>query len=216
MKRSFLFASMFAVGLAAWACSSDAKSAGDTSKAASASTPGGAVDPPERARRFRIRFTQKWFQEYTAKTNVYISYQPLIRRRRRALEQTVDFGASDAPMAAILRKAKGSAGFSHSTVVGVVAIAYNVRRRRAARRSRAGSRAGIFLARSPSGTTSDLRSEHRVCFRRRYGTVAKAAVPTFTDYLSAVLAWKGGPGKGKEIQWPVGLGAKGNDGVPRK
>jgi phosphate transport system substrate-binding protein len=36
----------------------------------------------------------------------------------------------------------------------------------------------------------------------------------FTDYLSAVSpAWKAGPGKGKEIQWPVGLGAKGNEGV---
>jgi phosphate transport system substrate-binding protein len=36
----------------------------------------------------------------------------------------------------------------------------------------------------------------------------------FTDYLSAVSpAWKAGPGKGKDINWPVGLGAKGNDGV---
>jgi phosphate transport system substrate-binding protein len=36
----------------------------------------------------------------------------------------------------------------------------------------------------------------------------------FSDYLSAVSAtWKAAPGKGKELQWPVGLGAKGNEGV---
>jgi phosphate transport system substrate-binding protein len=36
----------------------------------------------------------------------------------------------------------------------------------------------------------------------------------FTDYLSAVSpAWNTKPGRGKEVQWPVGLGAKGNDGV---
>jgi phosphate transport system substrate-binding protein len=36
----------------------------------------------------------------------------------------------------------------------------------------------------------------------------------FSDYLTAVSpAWKSGPGKGKDLQWPVGLGGKGNDGV---
>jgi phosphate transport system substrate-binding protein len=36
----------------------------------------------------------------------------------------------------------------------------------------------------------------------------------FTDYLAAVSpAWATKPGKGKEVQWPVGLGGKGNDGV---
>ena len=36
----------------------------------------------------------------------------------------------------------------------------------------------------------------------------------FTDYLSAVSpAFASGPGKGKEVKWPLGLGAKGNDGV---
>jgi phosphate transport system substrate-binding protein len=36
----------------------------------------------------------------------------------------------------------------------------------------------------------------------------------FTDYLSAVSsAWRQAVGKGKEVKWPVGLGAKGNEGV---
>jgi phosphate transport system substrate-binding protein len=36
----------------------------------------------------------------------------------------------------------------------------------------------------------------------------------FTDYLSSVSpAWKSAIGKGKEVQWPVGLGGKGNQGV---
>jgi phosphate transport system substrate-binding protein len=36
----------------------------------------------------------------------------------------------------------------------------------------------------------------------------------FTDYLSAVSpAWAQGPAKGKEVNWPAGMGAKGNEGV---
>jgi phosphate transport system substrate-binding protein len=36
----------------------------------------------------------------------------------------------------------------------------------------------------------------------------------FTDYLSKISPeWAGGPGKGASIKWPVGLGAKGNEGV---
>ena len=36
----------------------------------------------------------------------------------------------------------------------------------------------------------------------------------FTSYLTAVSEdWKAGPGKGKEIKWPVGIGGQGNDGV---
>jgi phosphate transport system substrate-binding protein len=36
----------------------------------------------------------------------------------------------------------------------------------------------------------------------------------FTDYLTAAVpAWKTAVGKGKEVKWPVGLGAKGNEGV---
>jgi phosphate transport system substrate-binding protein len=36
----------------------------------------------------------------------------------------------------------------------------------------------------------------------------------FSDYLTAVSpAWASGPGKGKELKWPIGLGGRGNDGV---
>lgn len=36
----------------------------------------------------------------------------------------------------------------------------------------------------------------------------------FTDYLTAVSpAWAAGPGRGKEVAWPTGLGGKGNEGV---
>jgi phosphate transport system substrate-binding protein len=36
----------------------------------------------------------------------------------------------------------------------------------------------------------------------------------FTDYLTAVSpSWASGPGRGKEVPWPVGLGGKGNEGV---
>ena len=72
---------------------------------------------------------QKWFADYAAKTGVKINYQPIGSGGgiRQLSEQTVDFGASDAPMSDDeMGKAKGGSVLHFPTVLGAVVITYNV------------------------------------------------------------------------------------------
>ena len=66
----------------------------------------------------------KWFSDYAAKTGVKINYQSIGSGGgiRQLSEQTVDFGASDAPMSdAEMAKAKGGPVLHIPTVLGAVA-----------------------------------------------------------------------------------------------
>ena len=166
---------------------------------------------------------QKWFADYAAKTGVKINYQPIGSGGgiRQLSEQTVDFGASDAPMSDDeMGKAKGGAILHFPTVLGAVVITYNVPGVTQSLRLTGDVVADIFLgqvtkwndpkitALNPSAKlpSTDIIVVHRAD--------ASGTNYIFTDYLSTVSqAFASGPGKGKEVKWPVGLGAKGNDGV---
>src|SRR5438105_14249441 len=67
----------------------------------------------------------KWFADYAAKTGVKINYQPIGSGGgiKQLQEQTVDFGASDAPMSdAEMASAKGGSVLHIPTVLGAVVI----------------------------------------------------------------------------------------------
>ena len=165
----------------------------------------------------------RWFDEYSKKTGVKINYQPIGSGGgiKQLQEQTVDFGASDAPMTdAEMAGAKGGPVLHVPTVVGVVVVAYNLPGLAQPIKLTGSLVAGIFqgqitkwndtrLAAVNPGVTlpnADILVVHR--------SEASGTTYVFSDYLSSVsAAWKASPGKGKELQWPVGLGAKGNDGV---
>src|SRR4051812_20878464 len=72
---------------------------------------------------------QKWFADYATKTGIKINYQPIGSGGgiRQLSEQTVDFGASDAPMSDDeMAKAKGGPVQHIPTVLGAVCITYNL------------------------------------------------------------------------------------------
>src|SRR5678815_1970047 len=71
----------------------------------------------------------KWFADYAAQTNVKINYQSIGSGGgiRQLSDGTVDFGASDSPMSdGELQKAKGGRVLHFPTVIGAVAVVYNV------------------------------------------------------------------------------------------
>src|SRR3954468_7926577 len=71
----------------------------------------------------------KWFDAYATKTGVKINYQSIGSGGgiRQLSEQTVDFGATDAPMSdAELAKAKGGPILHIPTVLGAVVVTYNI------------------------------------------------------------------------------------------
>ena len=71
----------------------------------------------------------KWFDAYATKTGVKINYQSIGSGGgiRQLSEQTVDFGATDAPMSdAELAKAKGGPVLHIPTALGAVVVIYNL------------------------------------------------------------------------------------------
>lgn len=165
----------------------------------------------------------KWFSDYAAKTGVRINYQSIGSGGgiRQLSEQTVDFGATDAPMSdAELAKAKGGAIMHIPTVLGAVVVTYNVPELKRPLRLDGITLADVFLGRITRWNDSRiaalnpgvrLPASDILVVHRSDGSGTSYV---FTDYLAAVSpAWAAKPGKGKEVQWPVGLGGKGNEGV---
>ncbi|HXC25385.1 MAG TPA: phosphate ABC transporter substrate-binding protein PstS [Gemmatimonadaceae bacterium] len=165
----------------------------------------------------------KWFAEYAEKTGVKINYQSIGSGGgiRQLSEQTVDFGASDSPMSdAELAKAKGGPVLHFPTVLGADVVTYNIPGVTQSLNLTGDIVADLFLGKitkwnDPRITAlnhgvklpdADVLVVHR--------TDGSGTTYIFTDYLTNVsAAWRAGPGKGKEVQWPVGLGGKGNEGV---
>ncbi len=165
----------------------------------------------------------KWFADYAASTGVKINYQSIGSGGgiRQLSEQTVDFGASDAPMSdAELSSAKGGAVLHFPTVLGAVVITYNIPGVARTLNLSGDVVADIFLGRITKWNDARVASQNRgvplpssdiLVIHRSDGSGTSYI---FTDYLTAVSpAWAAGPGKGKEVSWPVGLGGKGNEGV---
>jgi len=169
----------------------------------------------------------KWFDEYHKKfSTIQINYQSQGSGAgiKQVTEGTVDFGASDGPMNEEQLKAyqdKHGSGILHfPTVLGAVVPTYNIPSVSAELNFTPEALAGIFLGKitkwnDPAiadvnkGVT--LPAEDIVVVHRADGS---GTTYCWTDYLSKVSEeWKTKVGKGTSVNWPVGLGGKGNEGV---
>ena len=187
------------------------------------SAPAQNVDLTGAGATFPYPLYSKWFDAYATKTGVRINYQSIGSGGgiRQLSEQTVDFGASDSPMNdADLAKAKGGAVLHVPMVMGAVVITYNVAEATKPLHLTGDVIADIYLGKITKWNDPRIAVLNRgmalpngdiLVVHRSDGSGTSFI---FTDYLSAVSpAWSGGPGKGKEVQWPTGIGAKGNEGV---
>ncbi len=160
----------------------------------------------------------KWAYLYGKETGVKINYQSIgsgggVRQIRN---RTVDFGASDAPLKPEEAKKYNLAQFP--TVIGGVVISYNL----PIKDLRLSTEAvcGIFLGKVKywddpliKKHNPDKQLPHRkiTVIRRSDGS---GTTWIFTNYLSkACPEWKEKVGYGKAVNWPTGIGAKGNEGV---
>ena len=208
-----------AVALVA-ACSSESRRTNDSAQGVSATS---SVDLTGAGATFPYPIYSKWFADYAAKTGVKINYQSIGSGGgiRQLSEQTVDFGASDGPMSDDeLAKAKGGPILHFPTVLGADAVIYNLPELKQPLKLDGPVLADVFLHKITKWNDTRIAALNKgvvlpatdiLVVHRSDGS---GTTYIFTDYLSAISpAWKGGPGKGKEVQWPTGLGAKGNEGV---
>lgn len=165
----------------------------------------------------------KWFDLYhTAHSNVQINYQSIGSGGgiRQLLDKTVDFGASDGPMNDDQLKQAGVPILHFPTVLGAAIPSYNVPGVQGDLNFTPEALAGIFLGKittwnDPAIASANpgvkLPKDDIVVVHRSDGSGTSYI---WTDYLSKVSPeWQQKVGKGTSVNWPVGLGGKGNEGV---
>jgi phosphate transport system substrate-binding protein len=165
----------------------------------------------------------KWFDVYHQKDpNVQINYQSIGSGGgiRQLLAGTVDFGASDGPMTDDQLKEAKFKILHFPTVLGAVIPIYNVSGVSGELNFTQKALAGIYLGtitkwNDPeiAGANSGVKlpASDIVVVHRADGSGTSYI---WTDFLSkASDDWKNKVGKGTSVQWPVGLGGKGNEGV---
>ncbi len=167
---------------------------------------------------------RKWFQEYhTAHGDVQINYQSIGSGGgiRQLTEGTVDFGASDMPMTPDqMGKVTKFKVLHFPTVLGGVVPTYNVEGVSAELKFSPEALAGIYLGKITKWSDPTITKENPgvklpgadiTVVHRSDGS---GTTFVWTDYLSKVSAeWKSKVGAGTAVNWPVGLGGKGNEGV---
>jgi phosphate transport system substrate-binding protein len=165
----------------------------------------------------------KWFDEYhKMMSNVEINYQSIGSGGgiRQLMAHTVDFGASDMPMTDQQLQQAGFKILHFPTVMGAAVPSYNVPGVSTDLKFTQHALAGIYLGTITKWNDPEIRNANPGVNLPNLDIVvthrSEASGTTFiwTDFLSkASPDWKNKIGTNASINWPVGLGGKGNEGV---
>jgi phosphate transport system substrate-binding protein len=199
---------------------------GDKGSRSDASKNAGTISLTGAGATFPNPIYTKWFDAYNKETGVRINYQSIGSGGgiRQFTEGTVDFGATDGPMTdAQIAKLQGNV-LHVPTVLGAVVATYNLPSvGKTPLRLDGATLADIFLGRISKwrdrrittlnpGVT--LPNQDIIVVHRSDGS---GTTYIFTDYLSKVSPeWKTRVGNATSVEWPAGLGGKGNEGVTQQ
>ena len=163
----------------------------------------------------------KWASDYNKATNVRINYQSVGSGAglRQIDAKTVDFGASDMPLKDDELAKKGLVQFP--TVIGGVVPIVNIKGINPGQLKLNGQLLGdIYLGKITKWNDPAIKAlnpslplpDAAIAPVRRADGSGTSFI--FTNYLSKVNAeWKTKVGEGTAVNWPVGAGGKGNEGV---
>lgn len=168
----------------------------------------------------------KWFDVYHTKTNIEFNYQSIGSGGgiKQVIEGTVDFGATDGPMTPEqLNDAKTKQGtdiLHVPTVLGAVVVTYNLPDAGKELKLTSEVLAGIFLGEITKWNDAKIARlnpgvklpDQQIIVAHRSDGSGTSFI--FTDYLTKVSkSWETKVGRGTSVNWPAGLGGKGNEGV---
>ena len=163
----------------------------------------------------------KWAADYNKATGIKINYQSVGSGAgiKQIEAKTVDFGASDMPLKDDELKAKNLVQFP--TVIGGVVPVVNIKGITPGQLKLTGQVLGdIYLGKITKWTDPAIKAlnptlplpDAEIAQVRRADGSGTSFI--FTNYLSKVNAeWKTKVGEGTAVNWPVGAGGKGNEGV---
>ncbi len=206
------------------ACSSGDAPPSSAGSQAAAGTAGGALTGAGAT--FPNPIYTKWFDEYHRQTGVRINYQSIGSGGgiRQFTEGTVDFGATDGPMNDGQIAAVNGNVLHVPTVLGAVVVTYNLP-------SLGGTKlkfdgrvlVDLFLGRITKWNDRriaalnpgvQLPARDVIVVHRSDGS---GTTYVFTDFLNKFSReWRDKVGFATSVNWPVGLGGKGNEGVTQQ
>lgn len=164
----------------------------------------------------------KMFAEYGKEKQVMVNYQSIGSGGGilQLTNKTVDFGDSDAPLTDDQAKKIGVPVLHIPMCSGAVVISYNLPGVTAKLKLTSDVIANIFLGKITKWNDAQIAKVNPgvklpdLSVFVAHRSDGSGTTNIFTTYLSDVsTAWAKGPGKGTAINWPAGLGGKGNEGV---
>lgn len=171
---------------------------------------------------FPFPLYSKWSQVYEAEKSVKVNYQSIGSGGgiRQFISKTVDFGATDGPMTDEQIQQAGGRVLHIPMVSGAVVPVYNVPGVGPGLNFTPDVLADIFLGKitkwddpriAKDNATAKLPGTSIVVVHRSDGSGTTAI---WVNYLSKVSSeWKSKVGEGTSVEWPTGLGGRGNEGV---
>jgi phosphate transport system substrate-binding protein len=160
---------------------------------------------------FPASIYQRWFADLAGKENIRVNYQSVGSGAgvRQFEADTVDFAASDRPLDADEAAAIKRGVVQLPLTAGAIAVAYNLPG--CELRLTQGQLVQIFEGKITNFNQVGCTDQPIQVVVRSDGS---GTTYNFTNSLAAFSAsWKDGPGIGKSVNWPSGVGAKGNEGV---
>lgn len=162
-----------------------------------------------------------WAYDYEKDTSVQVNYQSIGSGGgiKQITGRMVDFGASDKPLKK--RDLMKKRLFQFPAVIGSIVVAYNIKGIHDGElRLKNTVVADIFMGKikfwddaAIKASNPELKLPHQeiTVIRRADGS---GTTYNFTYFLDSVSdAWQNEIGIGKSVQWPVGIGGKGNEGI---
>jgi len=164
----------------------------------------------------------KMFSEYNTLTGVKVNYQSVGSGAgiSQLTNKTVDFGASDAPLNGKQDSALSAPAIHIPVTAGAVVLSYNLPEVKGVLQLTPSVLADIFLGNITTWNDSKIAAINKgiqlpsTAILIAHRSDGSGTTNIFTTYLSKVSdQWNTKVGKGSAVNWPIGLGGKGNEGV---
>jgi phosphate transport system substrate-binding protein len=207
---------LLALGLAACGSSSSSSSSSSSTSSGSATTISGAGST------FAAPVYEQWASSLSPLT---VNYQAVGSGAGiTSLEsKTVDFGASDPPLKPTDEEAiakNGSPAVQIPMFLGAITVSYNLPGVKTGLKLEGKTIADIYLGKIKTWNDPEIAALNpgvtlpSTAITVIHRSDSSGTTSGFTSFLAAVdPEFKSKVGEGKDVQWPVGTGAKGNAGV---
>lgn len=218
LKSTLAIVSLVAVSTLT-SCNGGSGASGKTDSTSSSSTDDALIGAGSS---FDNPLFSKLFSEYNKINGLKVNYQSVGSGAgiSQLTNKTVDFGASDAPMNGKQDSAVSAPVLHIPVTAGAVVLSYNLTDVKDTLKLSPSVLADIFLGKITKWNDAKIVAINTgvklpdVAILIAHRSDGSGTSNIFTTYLSKVSEdWSSKVGKGSSVNWPVGLGGKGNEGV---